>query len=330
MRKTAPVFPVSDTGIPVSQLARYLRGWVLEGEIRGFSERTLKDRREYVRHLLWFVESREFDTFGPDEARRLLAHVRNGHREPGGRWGTSPVPVKPRTIQLWYVTLAAFQNYLLAEELINAPFLRPRDKPQVQQDDVQPFTPEQIEALHAASRRTLHARRDEALVLFLLDNGVRASELCAVQLGHVDFQGYSCRVLGKGGKERTVPFGVRTKKALWRYVHEGPERDLDTPLFASDRGTSAGEALTRSGLYQIIRRLGREAGIQACRCSPHIFRHTFAISWLRNGGGELTLMKILGHTNLKMTQKYAKLANADVLSTHRLHSPTDRLLGGRG
>lgn len=332
MRKTQQVFGFSAREelrceIPASELKRYLRGWQLEGEIRNLTTRTLDTRAMYVRLLLWFVEDRELETFGPDEVRQLLVHVRSGHEEPGGRWGKSFKPARPRYIEHWFDQLQAFENYLLAEHAISTPLLRQRDKPVVPEEDIVPFTPEQIEALLAAARKSNHSRRDEALLLFLLDNGVRASELCGIRLEHVDFQEFSCRVLGKGRKQRTVPFGIRTKKALWRYIHEGPERPLASPLFLSDRGTTAGEALTTSGLFQLIRRLGRAAKIQGVRCSPHTFRHTFAIEWLRNDGAELALMKILGHTSLTMTQRYTKLANADVLKKHRIHSPVDRMLG---
>jgi site-specific recombinase XerD len=86
--------------------------------------------------------------------------------------------------------------------------------------------------------------------------------------------------------------------------------------------------LTRSGLLQLIRRLGKAAKIEACRCSPHTFRHTFAVEFLRAGGNVFTLKELLGHTTLTMTQRYVAIAQADIESQHRRFSPADRLKRG--
>jgi integrase/recombinase XerC/integrase/recombinase XerD len=141
----------------------------------------------------------------------------------------------------------------------------------------------------------------------------------------VDFQAFTARVHGKGEKDRPVYFGKVTKKALWRYVHEGADRPLETPLFLSDRGPAAGEALTRSGLFQLVRRIGKAAGIRGARCSPHTFRHTFAVDFLIGGGDAFSLQKLLGHSSQTMTQRYVQLARAQVAQQHRKFSPADQL-----
>ena len=96
-------------------------------------------------------------------------------------------------------------------------------------------------------------------------------------------------------------------------------------MFLSDRGTRAGEALTRNGLAQLIARLGQSAGVEAVRCSPHTFRHTFSVNFLRAGGNVFSLMQFLGHTNPQMTSRYVSLAQADLASQHRQFSPLDQM-----
>ncbi|HZO87079.1 MAG TPA: tyrosine-type recombinase/integrase [Chthonomonadaceae bacterium] len=172
---------------------------------------------------------------------------------------------------------------------------------------IQPFTPEQGNALLQAAKRSSHRRRDEAILLFLLDTGVRASELCAIQIRHLGMQSRRCTVLGKGNKHRMVPFGGTTAKALWQYLREDP-RDPDDPMFISERG----EPLTRSGLRQLMERLGKAAQIERARCSPHTWRHTFTVEFLRAGGNVFSLQQMLGHTNLQMTNRYVALAQADI------------------
>jgi integrase/recombinase XerD len=83
--------------------------------------------------------------------------------------------------------------------------------------------------------------------------------------------------------------------------------------------------LTRRGLYQLVKRLGKRAGLQSARCSPHTFRHTFVAQFLREGGSTFTLKEMLGHTSLHMTNRYVALAQADIQNQHRQFSPGDRL-----
>lgn len=193
--------------------------------------------------------------------------------------------------------------------------------PKARPDQVQPFTREQIGYLISAAKRSQQPRRNEALVLFLLDTGLRASELCSLRLRDMDLQGHRCTVLGKGNKRRTVPFGGTATKALWQYLREDP-RDDDDPVFFSERSR---EPLKRSGLRQLLERLGKAGRIEVTRCSPHTLRHTFAAEFLRAGGNVFTLQQLLGHTTLSMTNRYVALAQADIEAQHRQFSPADRL-----
>lgn len=146
-------------------------------------------------------------------------------------------------------------------------------------------------------------------------------------MSDLDLQQKRCTVLGKGNKRRAIFFGRTTARALWQYLREQSHEENDF-VFVSDRGGGAGEPLTRSGLLQLVRRLGQSAKIQAARCSPHTFRHTFAVEFLRNGGNVFSLQQILGHTSLHMTNRYVALAQADIENQHRQFSPADRLKRG--
>jgi site-specific recombinase XerD len=123
----------------------------------------------------------------------------------------------------------------------------------------------------------------------------------------------------------TEPFrSVGLLQKIWQYLRQDPHEPED-PLFLNKRG----EALTRSGLRQLLEQLGEEAGIDATRCSPHTMRHTFAVEFLRAGGNVFTLQQIVGHTTLSMTNRYVALALADIEAQHRQFSPADRLKKGR-
>jgi hypothetical protein len=127
-------------------------------------------------------------------------------------------------------------------------------------------------------------------------------------------QSKRCRILGKGDKHRSLPCAGTTAEALWKYLAEGP-REPSAPVFLSDRGPRASGPLTRWGVRQIVERLGKAAQIESVRCSPRTFRHTFAVSFLRSGGNVFTLHELLGHTDLKMTNKYGVVAQCSCCYT---------------
>jgi integrase/recombinase XerC len=316
----------SDSALAVPELQRYIDGWFIACELRPCSAATLALRHTIVGNFLWFVRREEYASCDVMELRSFFLYIGRGHKDAGGRWGNPNQcrPVKPRTIKDYHGALRTLFRWIVAEGgLTKSPMERipvPIDRP----DTIQPFTQEQISALIAASKSSRHGHRDVALVLFLLDTGVRASELCALRFADVDISAKRATVDGKGGKSRPVYFGKATSRALWQYLREDG-REPDETLFQSERG----DGFTRSGLQQFLRRMGSLARISGARCSPHTFRHTFAINFLRNGGNQFSLMQILGHTNLQQTSKYVKLAQADCEKQHRAYSPADSMTGGR-
>lgn len=284
MQNTAPYFtprkPTSSSiyaTISVAELTRHAQDWLYDGEYRNHSPRTIEAKRDVVKKLLWFLEHRQYSTCGTPELRQFLAYITTGHLEPGGRWGNPHMTraVTPRTVASYYVYLQGLFRWLVAEEAIEASPLERIAKPVLRSQPVQGFTPEQLQALMAAARRSVHPRRDEAIVLFLLDTVVRVSELCALRLCDLDLTARQCQVMGKGGKRRNVYLGRTCSKALYTYLREYL-RAPDEPVFLSERGGRSGERLTRSGVFQLIERLGREAKIQLTKCSRIFFATLFA------------------------------------------------------
>ena len=319
----------SEPAIPIAELSRHIEDWLIDGTISEHSPRTLEVRRHAMDKFLWFLREHGYAACSLCEIRRFFAYLQTGHLEPGGRWGNphQTKPLRPVTVQTFHKHLRTFFNWLVKQEIVLASPMEKIPAIVARPDQIQPFSEAQLLALFKAAKASKHKRRDEALLLFLLDTGLRASEVCNLKIKDVDFANRRCVVLGKGDKYRSAHFGRTTHKDLWQYVRESG-REPDAPLFLSDRGTRAGEPLTRSGLFQLVQRLGQRAGIQATRCSPHTFRHTFAIQFLRNGGNTFTLKEILGHTSLHMTNRYVALAQADIANQHRQFSPADRLKRG--
>ena len=166
---------------------------------------------------------------------------------------------------------------------------------------------------------TFAGRRNRAILALLYDTGIRVGELVALRCEDLDLDGATLRVRGKAKRDRRVPLSIDLARVLGRYLAEARSK---TQLFT----TSTGKPLRPTAVNQWLRRAGRLAGITK-RVSPHVFRHSFATAYLRNGGDEFTLQEILGHTDLEMVRRYVHLAATDVARRHAAASPFARIAG---
>lgn len=322
--KTAPRSAHFQATVSVADLKRFAQGWIGDGQYRQLSPKTQETRRAILDRFFWWLEREGAHECGAAEVKGFLQYLTVAHKEPCGRFGISTLktPLGTRSVKDCYSILRTFFRWIVAEGYLRETPMDGLRPPIHRPDQVQPFTEEQVCQLLQAAKKGRHPLRDEALLLFMVDTGVRASELCGLKLSDIDIVARKALVLGKGNKHRAVYFGRDTGRILWRYVRETGIEGNDA-LFWSQRKLG----FTTSGLRQLIERLGGAAKIEATRCSPHTLRHTFAVMFLRAGGGVFTLREMLGHTDLAMTNRYVSLAQADVQNQHQLFSPVERLKG---
>ena len=189
-----------------------------------------------------------------------------------------------------------------------------------------PFSPADVQRLlDDQDRDTLSGSRSYALLLFLLDTGVRASECVSVQLDDVRWDDLRVFVRhGKGEKQRWVGIGPRTVDALLEYLDRF-RGDSPGALFQTTAGADFAGPHT---LNVLLRRLGDEAKVSGVH--PHRFRHTFATWAIESGAREIDVQMLLGHSDLTMTHRYARTYTSEqAVRAHSHLSPVNRLAGSR-
>ncbi|MFH9977901.1 tyrosine-type recombinase/integrase [Streptomyces sp. NPDC017179] len=234
----------------------------------------------------------------------------------------------PANAHQHYRALKTFFNWLLDEEEIEKSPMRTMKPPAVTEKEV-PVIPEDALAklFKTCKGKTYADRRDTAILMLFLDTGVRLSELTDRRVGDLDLDMMVLRVLGKGDKWRSVPFGRTCATALDRYMraaakHKGKPLEEDMWLWWGDRNRM--QRLTIWGVGTMLKRRCAEAGIDELH--PHQFRHTFAHMWKSAGGNEDDLMRITGWKSRQMLSRYAASAGAErARQAHKTLSPGDRL-----
>jgi len=164
--------------------------------------------------------------------------------------------------------------------------------------------------------------RDRALLELLYAAGLRVSELIALKLDQIDFEQGLIRIMGKGRKERVVPFGGISKGWLLKYLNHGRPKLVGkthvTALFISKNG----KPLTRQTVWRMINSYAAKAGLSGVH--PHQIRHSFATHLLEGGADLRSVQTLLGHASISTTEIYTHLQTAQLVDEHRKHHPRSK------
>jgi len=216
---------------------------------------------------------------------------------------------RPATVQRKTACLRALYRHLRREEIISHDPTADLRGPKPSQRLPSVLTRDEVEKLlSAADGITPSTLRDRAILEVLYASGLRASEVVDMEITDVDLQTGVLRATGKGGKDRIVPVGRAARVAILRYLKAGRPKLVgvqDTrELFVNRRGGK----LTRQGLYKIVMRCARDAGLEG-KMTPHTLRHTFATHLLAGGCDLRVVQELLGHADVATTQIYTHLSS---------------------
>lgn len=184
--------------------------------------------------------------------------------------------------------------------------------------------PDMDRLLEAPSTDAPLGRRDRAILELFYAAGLRLAELLALDLADVNLSSRLVRVMGKGGKERIVPFGSRAEAAIRTYLPDRlalleagtPRREDQDALFLSYKGR-------RLGARSVHRLVGRYVARSSARTgvSPHALRHSFATHLLERGADLRAIQELLGHARISTTQRYTHVNAAQLLKVYRKAHP---------
>lgn len=273
---------------------KYIEIFISAKEIEGCSYRTLKYYREIIEKLVNAIDKpiKEIKT---GEIRKYLADYKENTR------------CNAVTIDNLRRVLSSFFAWLEDEDYIIKSPVRRIHKVKTPTIIKETLTDENLEKL----RDTSNCIRDLVLIELLYSTGIRVGELIKLNISDINFEDRSCKVFGKGNKQREVYFDARTKIHLKQYINT--RKDDNEALFVSKNKPY--QRLSIAGIELIVRKLGLETEIN--KVHPHKFRRTLATMAIDKGMPIEQVQKLLGHVKIETTMHYAMVNQNNVKISHR-------------
>lgn len=328
-------------------LTQAIDGFILDKQAASKSDNTIRNYRVTFKKVALWLQTTRPETPDPifaDLTRQdwvaFMAWLQNDYiSDCPGVAKREPRALSQKSLLNIHTDMCALYTWATSPgvELVSTHILHTIERPEADAPIIEVFTRDQVQALLKACKQTrawtnnediASARhtsdRDQCIILLLLSTGVRASELCGIRFQDVQMNDRTIVVAGKGRgqgkKKREVRFGKSTARALWRYLSPRLKTLKPDDVIFTVGPDDAPRPMLRDRLLKIVTHIGERAGVAA---HPHKFRHTFATSYLRNGGDLLTLQALLGHTSLEMVQRYAHIVSLDCAREHEKADPVD-------
>jgi site-specific recombinase XerD len=286
----------------------WIEAFLYDRKAQNLSKGTLEFYQCKLKNFIDFCESKAVTNImqiTPSLLREYLLEFEIKGHNPGGCHAAY------RTVKTF---LRWWENEVEPKEWTNP--IRKVKAPKMSIEPLDPVDIDEVKAMMEVCPNNLTGLRDKAMMLFLLDTGVRAGELVAINLEDVDPSTGEVLVrVGKGRKPRNVYLGSKSRKALRAYLKL--RTDQCNALWIIDEG----ERITYWGVRMLIQRRANQAHVKTPML--HGFRRFFALSCLRAGMNVYALEQLMGHADLQVLSRYLKQTNQDIREAHHGASPVD-------
>ena len=306
--------------IPLVKLAEH---YFITCHTEGKTPSTMRSYREKLGRFIHWCEDTCLGDLSVELARDYISYLKSApkyenhpfHKSNGEHMSAANVQNHVRVLR-------AFSSWLHREGYTENNVLARLKVPSAPRKILETLSDEEIKQLFAgADQNTMAGCRNAAMLLLFLDTGLRLSELLNLHTDDVHIKDQWLKVMGKGQKERGVPFGSRSAKLLQRYLfYFRPEPVWEDRLFLCIDGS----LMTDNTIKLIFARMASRAGV--ARLHIHLLRHTFATRYLKNGGDVFTLQRILGHSTLEMTRRYVDMVAMESVVKQKRLTAMDWLL----
>lgn len=292
--------------------------FLYEQRVRGNSVKTIESYKSNLKQFIDFTGDIDVKEITRQTIMSFIVYLQEKPKNLGHskKVVDEDVKLSSVTVRSYTRDVKAFMNWLYFEEKVDICIFEKMKLPRSFKPVIRILSDFEIDKIIQYCRKCRqYATRNELLILLMLDCGLRATEVCTIELKNIDLKNGIIIVKGKGNKERIVPIGHKTLEFMKEYV-----KKCKTKYLFVDR---YGKNLSYNSLRCIIKRIKEDTGID--KLHAHLLRHTFATLYIVNGGDIKSLQAILGHTSLKMCENYLHLASSYSISQYKKYSVVDRL-----
>lgn len=268
--------------------SKALEFFLYKQEIKNNSQETIDYYKKRIGYFVIFVNDKSISKVCSGDYDNYLLYLKNKN-------------IEEATIKTSLTAVRVFLNFCYKEKFIKKNFISDLPTFKAGKKSIVILSEVQIEEIYSCfNENTFYGARNLLMISFMLDCGLRVSEMLNICVDDIQTDLHIVKVHGKGNKERLVPLSDITLYYFYNFL--GVKKDIDDILFIDIKGNQLTSSAVRRILINVKRKLGYST------LYPHYLRHTFATYFIIYGGDPLTLQIILGHTTLYMTEVYVHIA----------------------
>jgi len=278
---------------------------------KGLSEKTIESYSSDLSKYLQFLKQKGVNDITQTDTPLILKHL-IALRESG---------LGSKSCARHLITLRGFHKFLAQEKILEFDPAKLVDLPKsgLKLPDVLSVSEVNL-LLNIPDSNTPLGKRNSAMLELLYAAGLRVSELVNLKFLDVNIEACFVRVMGKGSKERIVPFGLYAKNKIDDYISNSRSLILKNHISKYLFVARAGKPMTRQGFWKLLKQYVKQAGIKK-KVTPHSLRHSFASHLLEGGADLRTVQVMLGHVDISSTQIYTHVARDHLRKIHEKYHP---------